>query len=104
MTILERLLRDDARRSAIARAGIAFAIVAPIAYLVQHLLFRSNDPRAFAHVLVTPFYWRVAASVWWGGLAAVVAYVVRSDRWSERAGAVSIAVALAFAVLAWVFP
>jgi hypothetical protein len=104
MTPIERVLGDEARRSAIARAGIAFALAAPIAYLVQHLASRSSDPLAFAHVLVTPFYWRAATAVWWGGLAAVAAYVLPGDRWSHRAGAAAFVVALAFAILAWVFP
>jgi hypothetical protein len=105
MRFFERLSSlDDERRARIARAGIAFALIAPVAYLVQHLVFRSNDPRAMAHVLTTPFYWRVAASLWWGGLAAVAAYTVRSERWSRRAGLAALGVALGYAVLAWVLP
>jgi hypothetical protein len=103
MTIIERLLGDDERRAAIARAGFAFALAAPIAYLAQHLLFRSADPRAFAHVLVTPFYWRAVASIWWGGLLAIAAYVA-PDRWSRRASVASIAVATGYTILAWVWP
>lgn len=103
MTIIDRLLADDRRRAAIARAALAFALAAPVAYLVQHLLFRSNDPRAMAHVFVTPFYWRVAASIWWGGLLAIAAYVA-PDRWSHRAAVASIAIATGYTILAWVWP
>ena len=64
-------------RERVAAWGLAFAFVAPMAYLVQRLFERARggpgDPLGVVREAHTAFYWRAAIAVW---LAAAVATLV----------------------------
>jgi hypothetical protein len=101
-------------RMRLAVGGLAFAVFAPLAYLVQRLVdharFGSVDPLAMLRQLEVAYYWRSATACYWGGLATIVAMWLFDPR--SRAGgrtplwlgAAAIAVALALVVLGWRFP
>jgi hypothetical protein len=65
------------RRERLARAGLVFAVVAPLAYLAQRLFERGQggvgDPLAIVREAHVAFYWRASIAAWWGGVAAALA-------------------------------
>lgn len=103
----------DDRRIRASVSALAFGAVAAVAYLVQRLLDYARgavvDPVDVLVETHTAFYWRCAAAAWWGGLAAVVAWVLSRRAKDPVAHARWLAVAtlplgILYVLLAWSFP
>lgn len=59
-----------------ATAALLFAEAAILGYALHRLAFSfgEGDPRAMGASVHTPYYWRVATSLWWGALAAAAGW------------------------------
>jgi hypothetical protein len=103
------------RRTRLAIGGLAFAVFAPLAYLMQRLIdharFGSPDPLAMLRQVEVAFYWRSATACWWGGLATLVAMWLVGGRGDDAAHRAAWWLALGAAggaasmlVLGWLYP
>ena len=115
---VDRSGRDgiDAKRSherrSWALAGLAFGVVAPIAYIAQrlidHAMVPDADPLSMLRQTHVAYLWRAATAALWGGLAGVTVLLIGADRLripEPRASARAVAVVAAlFLVLAWIYP
>lgn len=76
--------RSDARRAPVALAAGAFAIAAPVAYVIQRLYERSVsgpvDPLLVLREAHTAFYWRALTASWWAALVAMIVFAVARRR------------------------
>lgn len=54
-------------------AALCFAVVAILGYALHraYFSFGEPDPRTVGPTEHTPYFWRVATALWWGGLAAL---------------------------------
>ncbi len=104
---------DEPRRLRVCVAAMAFASVAPVAYLVQRLLDRARgvafDPTSVVSEPHVAFYWRCAIAAWWGGLAALTAHAIAGrggspDRWAWWLALAAAPVGVVHAALSWLFP
>lgn len=104
---------SDERRIRSAAAALAFSLAAALAYVAQRLLDYARgdvaDPLATLGEAHTAFYWRCAASAWWGGLAALATWVLlRRSRDPVRhtwmLAAWTVPLGLGYVLLAWAFP
>jgi hypothetical protein len=103
---------DDDRRRTMALAGLAFGLVAPIAYIVQrlydHALVGDVDPLSMLRQTHVAYFWRASTAAFWGGLAALVVLIVGAERLRvpepRSAARVLAIVAATFLVLAWIYP
>ncbi|MGF1464926.1 MAG: hypothetical protein ACFCGT_02230 [Sandaracinaceae bacterium] len=98
-------------RRRLARAGAAFAVAAPVAYVAARLFEVARAPVPADPTLIladahTALYWRAGVALWWG---AVIALVV--GRSGPRGAGPRVApwrwvvpVVVALAALAWHFP
>ena len=105
-------------RSRLAIGGLAFALFAPLAYLVQRLVdharFGPPDPLAMLRQVEVAYYWRSATAAWWGGLATIIVVWLAdpetargarlAPRLPARLAAAAASCAVAFILLAWLLP
>jgi hypothetical protein len=110
---MPRVTGRDERREGGAFAALAFAIVAPAAYVCIRVAERIRDGAPSLEATVqahhVAFYWRCATACFWGGLGALLAwYFARSGRdprpaatWLARA---ALPAGVLFAALAWLLP
>ncbi len=102
----------EERRRTWALAGLAFALVAPVAYIAQrlfdHALVGDVDPLSMLRQTHVAYYWRAATASFWGGLAAMVVLMVGAERIPtpepRHAGRLLAFIAATFVVLAWIYP
>jgi len=110
---MPRVTGADSRRERGAFAALAFAVVAPVAYVSIRVAERIRDGAPTLEGAVqaqqVAFYWRCATACFWGGLAALLAWLfVRAGRdpsgtveWLARA---ALPAGLIFAALTWLLP
>lgn len=89
-----------------AEAALAFAVVAPVAYLVQRVVERAitgiDDPLLVLRQVHTAFYWRCATAAWWGAIAAIL--VLRGARAPRLGWSWSAVWVVAMILVAWRLP
>lgn len=105
--------KDDRRRRW-AVAALAFAVVAPLAYMAQrlidHALVGDTDALSMIRQGRAAYPWRAATAAFWGGLAAIVAAspVTASSFRGGHLGRYAVpaagALGVTVLVLAWLFP
>ena len=103
---------DGSRRSRIAFAALAAAVVGPVAYVVQRLVDYASagppDLLAMLSMTSVAYYWRCAVAVVWAGMAASVALFAANRTAFERAATplatAALVTAVVVACLAWLFP
>ncbi len=109
---VEQRRGDQRRRWAVA--ALAFAVVAPLAYIAQrlidHALIGDTDALSMIRQARAAYPWRAATAAFWGGLAAIVAaspataLSLRGARLDRYAMAAAGALGVTVLVLAWLFP
>jgi len=105
--------QDDQRRRW-AVAALAFAVVAPLAYMAQRLLDHAivgdTDALSMIRQARAAYPWRAAIAAFWGGLAVIVAASpvtassLRGSHLGRYAMAAAGALGVAVLMLAWLFP
>jgi len=114
VTALDVEQRRDEQRRRWAVAALAFAVVAPLAYIAQrlidHALTGDTDALSMIRQARAAYPWRAATAAFWGGLAAIVAAspATASSLPRSHVGRYAMAAAGALGatvlVLAWLFP
>jgi hypothetical protein len=75
-------LRDE-HAHALARAGLTFALVAPLTYLVERVLERLRAPAVDPGLILASthmaFVWRSIVATWFGGAAAALVFLAQRE-------------------------
>lgn len=105
--------RESTRSSALALAGLAFALAAPSSYLLQRIFERLRggtfDPSLIVQEPTATFYWRFGIASWSGGVVAIAAFAYAhrttfTDRARRLWTIALISLPLFWAFLTWRFP
>lgn len=103
----------ESRRDALATCALSFGAVAGLAYVAQRAAERlasgAAEPMMNLRSPLVAFYWRGATATFWGGLAAIVVWLILSrgvapESVAKRIGAVALPAALIALLLSWLLP
>lgn len=95
-------------RQAAADASLVFGLASALTYLLERayeqMRGQASDPTLILETLHTTFYWRAAIAAWWGGVVALVCYVLFARNPRPRSSRLAMAAALlAPALVAWFY-
>lgn len=99
-------------RTALSLAALAFAVSAPVLYILQRLFEQSRgipgNPGMVLRTAHTAYFWRVSIALWCAGLLAMLVYghasPARATRLLRPLLAIAAALSAAVIVIAIVFP
>jgi Na+/phosphate symporter len=102
------------RRAALALAGLAFGVSAPLFYVVQRLYEAARgqaiDPASILRQAHTSFYYRALAAVWFAALIAALVYRssrnedADAERRARQLGLLALIVLPLCSIAAWLVP